>query len=159
MVRMDLAYALCALLISTPAFAETKAGADAQAVANCVEKAKNSGRSGSDCIGVVADPCIAAVQEGPEYNKEAGACASRELAVWNKRMLAALKKAKAGEEFIRAGVESAQKNWTSSQNALCATFDDLDPGMAPGGNQYCRLLDTAQHTLILEKLVGAIVEH
>lgn len=157
MIRRSIAFAFCAIVLSGPASAET---ADAAAIANCIANATRSGKSGSACIGAIADPCIAVAQKSAEYEKEAKACASRERAVWSNLLLSALKKAKAaGEPSMPASLESAQRSWTSSQNALCATFNNLDPGATLGGSEYCRLLDTAERALILEKLAGAISEH
>lgn len=45
------------------------------------------------------------------------------------------------------------------RNKFCPVFDKLDPGMGPGGANYCRLQETARRTLNLRRLADAVNEH
>src|SRR5258705_12558079 len=91
--------ALFALPLLTPASAAPNA-ADAQKIEACLKAASEKDQSGVTCIGIVADPCIAAVKEKNTYWEDSKACAARELAVWNGRLTAALKGSKAGGKDI-----------------------------------------------------------
>jgi hypothetical protein len=151
---------LAALLAcSVPALAQ-KAGADGPAVAACLKKSSDAGEFGASCIGVVADPCITESMAKKTYWEDSKACANRELAVWTELMAKALKSVdKAADKKIKDAVVEAQKFWQQSREKLCPIFDGLDPGMAPGGANYCRLQETARRVLSLQRLGAALGEH
>ncbi len=110
--------------------------ADAKAVAQCIDAARNGDGFGGNCIGVLADPCIEAVSSRDPY-ADAKACAARELAVWQARLTRAVAATSKGAGSpVRAAVAAAQKSWASSQEALCPLLANLDPGMAAGADIY-----------------------
>ena len=160
---MMLAKALAALVLLASAGAALAApptAADAKAVAQCVDAARNGDAFGGNCIGVVADPCIKAAANRDSHVADQKACAARELAVWQARLTQAVAAAsKGGGGQVRGAIAAAQKTWTSSQDTLCPLFANLDPGMAPGADTYCRLQETARRALLLERLGAAVGEH
>jgi hypothetical protein len=153
--------AALALIASTgAALAAPPATADAKAVAQCLDAARSADGFGGNCIGVVADPCIKAASGRDSYVADQKACAARELAVWQARLtLAVAAASKAGGNQVRNVIAATQKTWASSQDALCPLFANLDPGMAPGAEVYCRLQETARRALMLERLGAAVGEH
>lgn len=144
------------LLVHAAAWAQTKpAAADLKAIQTCLERQEQG--LGRACIGTVADPCIAAANGDVDKAK---ACASRELAVWDREMQNALKRVNAGGfKEVGKAVEQAQKAWQSSHRRLCAVFDKTDPGMLPGAATYCRMHETAARTLVLRRLAETVNEH
>lgn len=144
------------LLLVGTARAQTKpAPADLKAIQTCLERQEQG--LGRACIGVVADPCIAA--SSGDVGK-ARACATRELAVWEREMLTALKRVSAGGfKEVTEAVTQSQKSWKSSLRRLCAVFDKTDPGMLPGGAVYCRMHETAARALMLRRLGETVSEH
>jgi hypothetical protein len=141
------------------AFAESNP-ADSQAIAACLKAAGEKGGSGTACIGIVADPCIAGAATSNSYARDSLACAARELTVWRARMQRALQSARGpGGKTVAATVAASQKTWADSVARLCPLFNSLDPGMSLGGEAYCRLHHTAIRTLALERLSAAVNPH
>jgi uncharacterized protein YecT (DUF1311 family) len=137
-----------------------KAPADAQTIAACLKKAEDQGTFGGNCIGLIADPCMTATKEKPNYWENSKACAARELTVWTALMTEALKRANAGaEQRMKTALAETQKAFAESRDKLCPVFDKLDPGMVPGGANYCRLQETARRVLNLRRLADAVNEH
>ena len=131
------------------------AAADTKVIQACLERQDDS--LGMKCIGIVADPCIAAAKGDTARAK---ACAARELAVWETEMASALKRVSAGGfRKIGSAVAQAQKDWLASRQKLCAVFDTIDPGMLPGAANSCRLHETAARALVLRRLGEAVNEH
>jgi len=129
---------------------------DAKAVAQCVEKAQTNDQFPGACIGMVADPCI----KNAASPDAAKACAKRELAVWRARLTKAIALiGKSGPKQMAPAVAAAQKSLAASQDSLCPQFNGLDPGMSMGGEDYCRLQETARRALVLERLAAAVSEH
>jgi hypothetical protein len=153
-----LAGALFGLALLTPASAAPNT-ADAQKIDACLKAASENDQPGVNCIGIVADPCIAAAKEKNTYWEDSKACAARELAVWNGRLTTALKDSKAGGKDMAATVTAAQAGWSASLTKLCPVFDKLDPGAVLGGANYCRLQQTAMQVLVLERLANAVNPH
>jgi len=153
--------AIMALVASASAgLAAPPTAADGKAVAQCVDAARNGDGFGGNCIGVVADPCIKAAAGRDSDVADQKACAARELAVWQARLTQAVASAsKSGGNQLRSAIAAAQKSWASSQDALCPLFANLDPGMTPGVDTYCRLQETARRALMLERLGAAVGEH
>jgi hypothetical protein len=152
--------ALSLLASMAAAHAAPPAAADAKAVAQCLDAARNGDGFGGNCIGVVADPCIKAASGRDSHVTDQKACAARELAVWQARLTQAVAAAsKSGGHQVRNAIAAAQKTWASSQDALCPLFGKLDPGMAPGADVYCRLQETGRRALLLERLGAAVGEH
>ena len=150
---------LCLLL--TPAFAAPPiAAADKAAIAKCMGAADEKSGYGEKCVGIIADPCIAAARSRDSFDADAKACATRELAVWTERLQAALKQASAGgPPGAAAALTETQASWAKSRESLCPVFNKIDQGMYLGGADYCRLQETARRDLILERLVAAVSEH
>lgn len=143
-----------------PALAQKATPADSQAVAACLTKADEAGRYPGHCIGIVADPCIAAAAGKNNDWDNSRACAARELAVWTALMTDALKRANQGaEKASKPAIAESQAAFGKSRDALCPIYDRLDPGMAMGGANYCRLQETARRTLMLRRLADAVNEH
>ena len=142
-----------ALALANVAWAQPTA-ADRKAIEACLERPQDN--FGGKCIGIVADPCIAAANR---ESAKASACAARELAVWQAQMDAALKRVTAGGQEIGRSVAQAQHSWLLSLGTLCPVFDKIDPGMLPGGASYCRMQETANRALILRRLGEAVNEH
>jgi hypothetical protein len=156
---MRLAAFLLATLLAalTPALAQLAAPADTKAVSDCLKKAESAGQIGSNCIGIVADPCINASDKTSAKTK---VCAARELAVWTTLTIAAAKKVKAGGfKEINAAVAESEKSWTQLRDKLCPVFDQVDPGTLPGDATYCRMQTTAHRALLMSKLGAAVNEH
>lgn len=149
-----------ALLAASPALAQKAAPADSKAVAACLEKAEGDGKYGGHCIGVIADPCIEVAKTKASYREDSKACAARELPVWNALMAEALKRAtRAVEKAKETAILESQKTFAASRDKLCPIYDQVDPDMAMGGANYCRLQETARRTLMLRRLADAVNEH
>lgn len=159
MHKIGAIFALVLSLVATSAFAaETPSAADLQQIQRCLEQAEKSDNSGMACAGVIADPCIAKTENGRHGDPKL--CAKRELAVWNNLLAAAVAKvAKGGFAQVTAAIRKAQQTWMASREQVCSAFDHVDPGMAPGGSDYCRILETAGRTLALRTLGTAFAEH
>ena len=147
--------AAMALLLAAPTSWAQPAAADRAAIEACL--AREGASLGDKCIGLVADPCIAAANGESD---KARACAARELAVWAAEMAAALKRVRAGGfREISRDTDQGQQAWTASVDALCPALDRIDPGMLPGGATYCRMHETASRALMLRRLGEAVSEH
>jgi len=158
-VHRCLVAAVFLLLPLTPATAGPNA-ADAQKIDACLTAAAEKDQFGTACIGIVADPCIAAAKEKNSYWEDSKACAAREIAVWTGRLQKAVNESKAGGgKDVAATVTNAQTSWSSSLSRLCPVFDKLDPGMSLGGANYCRLQETAMRALVIERLAAAVNPH
>jgi hypothetical protein len=147
-----------ATLSVAPASAAPSA-VDARAIASCLKMAEENGAFGGQCIGAVADPCIATVKDTASYQDGSKTCAAREFAVWDELLRIALSRMKAGGKEVVAAVAAAQKTWSQSLGRLCPLFDNLDPGMSLGGAAYCRLQETARRVLMLRRLADAVNPH
>jgi hypothetical protein len=133
---------------------------DAQKIDACLKAAAEKDTSGAACIGIVADPCIAAASKTDSFIKDSAACAARELAIWTARLQRAVASAnKGGGKSIASSVAASQKSFTDSLARLCPLYDKIDPGMALGGATYCRLQETAMRALLLERLADAVNPH
>jgi hypothetical protein len=133
--------------------------ADAQKITTCLETAGEKDTSGLECIGIVADPCITAALQTNRYLEDSRACAARELAIWNARIASHIESTKRhGKQFVD-GIAAAQRSFADSIGKLCPLHDKLDPGMAPGGGQYCRLQETAMRALQLHRIDRASRPH
>ena len=133
---------------------------DAQKIDACLKAAAEKDISGAGCIGIVADPCIAAASKTNSFIKDSAACAARELAIWTARLQRALQSAnKGGGKTVASAVAASQKSFTDSLAKLCPLYDKLDPGMSLGGATYCRLQETAMRVLLLERLADAVNPH
>ena len=134
--------------------------ADAQKIDTCLKAAAGKDTSGAACIGIVADPCIAAASKTNAYIKDSAACAARELTIWTARMQRAVASAgKGGGKNIASAVAASQKSFTDSLAKLCPLYDKVDPDMALGGANYCRLQETAMRVLLLQRLADAVNPH
>ncbi len=134
--------------------------ADAQKIDACLKATAEKDASGAACIGIVADPCIAAASKTDSFIKDSAACAARELAIWTARLQRAVGSAsKGGGKNIASAVTASQKSFTDSLAKLCPLYDKLDPGMSLGGATYCRLQETAMRVLLLERLADAVNPH
>jgi hypothetical protein len=167
---------------SQTAAARTTA-ADTRVIAGCLERADNSSETDTRaraCIGIVAKSCVLAVAAGrtearPPVNMddahrqvmeqaqaETGkkACIARELAVWQAQLNAGLAQVRGGgsAQMIET-VRRSQETWAASTRALCPVFDEVDPGMVPGGAVYCTMTETANRALLLRALGEAVNEH
>jgi hypothetical protein len=152
-------WALAALLAFATQAASAAPNPDAQKIDACLKTALEKDTSGVECVGIVADPCIAAAKGKNTDVQDAKACAARELAIWNGRLQAAVNEAKKGGKDIAATVTNAQASWTQSIGRLCPTFDKVDPGMAMGAANYCRMQEAAMRVLVLERLAAAVNPH
>lgn len=151
--------ALAGLSVGT-AYGQKAAPADGKAVAACLKKAEEAGQYPGRCIGIVADPCIEVARTKASYREDSKACAARELAVWNALMAEALKRATGAVEKSReAAILESQKTFAASRDKLCPIYDQVDPDMAMGGANYCRLQEIARRTLMLRRLADAVNEH
>ena len=134
--------------------------ADGQKIDACLKAASKNGASGVACIGIIADPCIAAASKTNSYRKDSVACAARELAIWTTRLPRAVQSAaKGGTKAMATSVDASQKSFTDSLAKLCPLYDQVDPDMALGGATYCRLHATAIRVLALERLAAAVNPH
>ena len=103
--------------------------ADAQKIDACLKAAAEKDTSRTACIGIVADPCIAAASKTNAYIKDSAACAARELAIWTARLQRAVQSAgKGGGKAKATAVDASQKSLTDSLAKLCPLFDKVDPG-------------------------------
>jgi hypothetical protein len=155
--------AVAALLSAAVFLTAAAAGpnpADAQKIDACLKAAADKGASGVACIGIVADPCIAAASKTDAYVKDSTACAARELAIWNLRLQRAIQSAGKGSgKGVATAVAASQKSFADSLAKLCPQFENLDPGTSLGGPAYCRLHETAMRVLVLERLAAAVNPH
>ncbi len=153
---VSIAGAIVAVLVAGAAQAQPAATAqDVGAIKACLDR--QEARLGHACIGIVADPCIAAAEGDMAKSK---ACVDRERAVWQAELEAALRGVrKGGFKDIVESVTQAQKSWEASQRTLCPSFGKIDPGMLPGGAGYCTMVETAGRALLLRRLADAVNEH
>jgi len=155
--------AIAALFIAAAFLTSAAAGpnaADGQKIDACLKAAAEKATSGAACIGIVADPCIAAASKTDSYIKDSAACAARELAIWTMRLQRAVQSAsKGGGKTTATAVAASQKSFTDSLAKLCPLFENVDPGMSLGGSAYCRLHATAIRVLALERLADAVNPH
>ena len=143
------------LVAAGAAWAQAPTPQDTNALKACLER--QEGRLGHACIGIVADPCIAAAESD---TAKSHACAQRELRVWQAELEAALRGVrKGGFKEITDSVTQSQTGWTSSQRTLCPIFGRIDPGMLPGGADYCTMVETANRALLLRRLAASVNEH
>lgn len=149
---------IAATLWAGPALAQKATPADSKTVVACLDKAADDGKSGGHCIGVIADPCIEIAKKKASYREDSKACAARELPVWTALMAEALKRS-AGDQMVGAAITESQKTFLQSRDKLCPAYDRVDPDMALGGANYCRLQETARRTLMLRRLADAVNEH
>lgn len=158
-----IAYVVAGVLVTVAWLAGAAAGpnpADAQKIRACLKAAAEKGASGVACIGIVADPCIAAAAKTDAYIKDSVACAAPELAIWTARLQRAVASAsKGGGKNVASAVAASQKSFADSLAKLCPVYDKVDPGMALGGATYCRLQETAMRALLLERLADAVNPH
>ena len=133
---------------------------DAQKIDACLKAAAEKETPRIACIGIIADPCIAAASKTNDYIKGSAACAARELAIWTTRLQRAVQSAgKGGGKAKATAVDASQKSLTDSLAKLCPLFDKVDPDMALGGATYCGLQETAMRVLLLERLADAVNPH
>jgi hypothetical protein len=153
---VSLAGAMVAALVVGAVQAQPAATAqDRGAIKACLER--QEAKLGHACIGIVADPCIAAAENDPAKNK---ACADRERAVWQAELEAALGGVrKGGFREITEAVTQSQKSWELSLRALCPIFGKIDPGTLPGNAATCAMVETASRALLLRRLAKAVNEH
>ena len=160
MKRIAVFLTFVAAIWAAPALAQKAAPADSKAVAACLAKAEGDGKYGGNCIGVIADPCIEVAKTKASYREDSKACAARELPVWTALMAEALKRATpAVEKARKSAILESQKAFAASREQLCPIYDQVDPDMAMGGANYCRLQETARRTLMLRRLADAVNEH
>jgi hypothetical protein len=157
MMRARYLWAMLIALGSPVAAMAASAPQDKKLIATCLERVADG--LGTQCIGIVADPCIRAIKDDDTAGSKARACAARELAVWEDEMSAVLKAIDAAGRDIKAPVSLAQQSWRESRDKLCPIFDKIDPGMFVGGANHCRLHETARRALVLRKLAAAVGEH
>jgi hypothetical protein len=133
---------------------------DAQKIDACLKANREKGVSGTACIGIIADPCIATASKTNDYIKGSTACAARELTIWTARLQRAVASANkgGGKEFANP-VAASQKSFADSLAKLCPVYDKVDPGMALGGATYCRLQETAMRAILIERLSDAVNPH
>ncbi len=144
-----------ALTVSTGAWAQAPAANDRAAIDKCLDKASDA--LGEACIGVVSGPCAAAADGDPAKTR---ICMTRERAVWEAQLEAALRRIRAGGfKDLTEEVGRSQESWTASVRTLCARFDKIDPGMMPGGAAACSMHATASRALLLRRLGDAVSEH
>lgn len=145
-----IAAAFIVLLSAAPAFAQKAAPADAKAIEACLAKAESDGKPGFNCVGAIADPCIESAKGTNTDVESWKKCAARELAVWTGLMAKALQGVgKGGPKGADKATGAAQAAFLESVKALCPVFDVIEPGMVPGGANYCRLQETARRTILL----------
>jgi len=133
---------------------------DAQKIDACLRANAEKGVSGTACIGIIADPCIATAIKTSDFIKGSVACAARELTIWTARLQRALQSAGMGGGKGKAtAVDASQKSLADSLAKLCPLFDKVDPDMARGGATYCRLQATAIRVLAIERLAAAVNPH
>jgi hypothetical protein len=137
------------------AWGQAPTAADSAAIKKCLDDANDS--LGHACIGIVSGPCAAAAGGDPAKTR---ACMTRELAVWEAQVDAALKRIRAGGfKDLTEDVSRSQEPWKASVRGLCARFDKIDPGMLPGGAAACSMHATAGRALLLRRLGEAVGEH
>jgi Lysozyme inhibitor LprI len=145
-------------LVSVPALAGPNP--DAQKIDACLKAAIEKDQSGVACIGIVADPCIAVAKTTNSYREDTKTCAARELAIWTARMQTAIREFQKGaDKQMVTSVTNAQQSWSASLTRLCPVFDKVDPDVALGGANYCRLQETAMRVIGLERLAVAVNPH
>jgi uncharacterized protein YecT (DUF1311 family) len=131
------------------------ATADGRTIQSCLDRSDVS--LGQACIGVVANPCMAAA-DGDDAKVKS--CIRRELAIWEAQLEAALRRVKRGGfRELTDAVSRSQEAWQASRGALCPVFDKIDPGMLPGGASHCAMHETASRALVLRRLAEAVGEH
>ena len=153
-ILVSIAGAVVAALVAGVAQAQPTAR-DARAIKACLERQKST--LGHACIGMVANPCMAAAGGDTAKRK---ACADRERAVWQAELEAALRGVRnGGFKDITETVTQVQKSWETSLRTLCPIFDRVEPGTLPGDATACTMAETASRALLLRRLAEAVNEH
>ena len=140
----------------TAAYAQDRPSpADEKVISECLSKASGYGY---ECIGKVADACVATTKPKPDEvnnDKTVMACGLKEMAIWSNRIDRSIAtiKSKGGFKEIDAAVAKSQRPWKESVQALCAIYDPAK-GAPPveGGQSYCLLRETAARALTLKQL-------
>ena len=155
-ILVSIVGAVVAAIVAGAAQAQPAAQArDAAAIKACLERQKAT--LGHACIGIVADPCMAAAGGDTAKRK---ACADRERVVWQAELEAALRGVrKGGFKEITESVTQAQKSWETSLRILCPIFGRIEPGTLPGDATTCTMVETASRALLLRRLAEAVNEH
>jgi hypothetical protein len=151
--------AVAALLVAGAAQAQPAATArDAAALKACLEQQEwRAANLGHACIGVVANPCMAAAEHD---TAKSSACADRERIVWQAELEMALRGVrKGGFKEITEQVTQSQKSWEASLRTLCPIFGKIEPGTLPGDAATCTMVETASRALLLRRLAWAVKEH
>jgi Lysozyme inhibitor LprI len=152
-MKIGLLASILICTISATAYADDRA-----VILECIQKAENSGKSVASCIGLIADACIARANNGSSGDPKA--CAKRELAIWSALLTEAIDLVKKGKfQNIDSILNESQQSWNSSREKLCPNFDNVDPGMALGGSDYCRVVETGARVLTLRKFGRATNPH
>ena len=154
-MRISLVVAAVLALSMGDAGAQAPMANDSAAIKKCLDDANDS--LGHACIGIVSGPCAAVADGDPAKTR---ACMTRELAVWEAQVEAALKRIRAGGvKDLTEDVIRSQEAWKASVRGLCGRFDKIDPGLMPGGAAACSMHATAGRALLLRRLGDAVSEH
>ncbi len=140
-------------------FAANRDAMDGQRrIGDCIIAAQQAGLYPGRCVGLIADRCINSAKDQAGAASKAKECAARELKIWTGRLDKSLAAIRRTDADISLVVAKAQKAWGSADE-LCSAFDRLDPGMALGTAEYCRLQATAARALLIEGLELSVGEH
>jgi uncharacterized protein YecT (DUF1311 family) len=147
------------LLLAVPALAQDfqPSDADRAKIASCIERTASEGelKQESDCIGLIADPCI----DAPDATTASlVACHKREQVIWddylNKWYGEAQDKL---TEDAAAGValKTAQRSWIAYRDAKCAYWAKRYAGgtIVPVLVGDCERVETGRRALELRAIV------
>jgi uncharacterized protein YecT (DUF1311 family) len=138
---------LVTLVLASTASPSVRAD-DAEAIATCMQTARDAGSDVRTCVGRVADPCL----ERPEGQSTVGMvqCTDKEIKIWDEmlneeygRLLSVLKE-KAADD-----VRKAQRLWIQSRDADCKVPYEIFEGgtIAQPIGARCMLDQTADRAL------------
>jgi hypothetical protein len=132
---------------------------DAQKIGDCLRLAQENGNFGGQCIGIVADPCMAEAGSDPEAFEATKRCAARELEVWKVELnKATALVGQGGFPALSAMVRNTTRPWSDYVNSVCPFFEQLRAELSAGGANYCRMQETARRALMLRRLGVAVTD-
>lgn len=115
-----IATALCLVLLAAPALAEDDPYqptlAERAIIDTCLKRTDGQDvfKQGSQCIGLISDPCI------DKDTSTAVACQERETRIWDEKLNAAFKDARAHVDAATGGaLKDAQRAWIAFRDAKC----------------------------------------
>ena len=144
------------LIASAPAFAEdpfAPTAAERATIDKCLTRTADDGvlKQASQCIGLISDPCI------DKDTATAVACQERETRIWDERLNASFKDARAHVDAATGeALKAAQRAWIAFRDAKCAVSEKEYEGgtMATIMVADCKRTETGRRALEMQAIAA-----